>query len=122
MWSIIVPSVIAPILAAFVMTGMESLARPVPFWEKAADVGWDLCILGVGITGGIFTNPAVETTFGVTSAPVAAVIVILLDLGLAVAVLHIRKGRANISRLVGSSCFALGSLAVGLPASLTFMR
>ena len=120
MWSIIVPSVGVPLLFVLVMASVESLAKPTTFWNKMTDVGWDLCILGIGVTGGIFSNPIMEQRFGGSTSLITAIVVIAVDLGFGTGILHLKKRRDPADRITGSACIFLGCLAVGLPAGLTF--
>ena len=60
---IILPSVVIPLIAVIVMTIMEAAVRPSPLSEKMCDIGWDLCILGVGVTGGIFAHSEMKAIY-----------------------------------------------------------
>jgi hypothetical protein len=55
-----VGSVVIPFLFVIVMSGVEYLAKPRLLWELMTDVAWDLCILGIGVTGGLFSAPEME--------------------------------------------------------------
>jgi hypothetical protein len=122
MWSVILPTVGLPLVFTLVMTGIEGLARPAPFWEKMTDVGWDLCILGVGVTGGIFSNPAMAVAYGSVGALWTSIIVIGVNLGLSVSILYTKRGINPVTRKIGSICLGLGAMAVALPSGLTFWR
>ncbi len=52
---LIIGSVVIPFLFVIVMSGVEYLAKPRLLWDLMTDVGWDMCILGIGVTGGIFS-------------------------------------------------------------------
>ena len=120
MWHLIGTSVIIPLIYVLVMTGIEYLARPRPFWETVADASWDLCILGVGVTGGIFSNPAMKDQYG-DDALLAAVIVTGINIGFGIFIMILKK-TAGIGRVGASICMGLGILAVALPSGLTFWR
>jgi hypothetical protein len=61
---LIVGSVVIPFLFVLVMSGVEYLARPRLLWDLMTDVGWDMCILGIGVTGGIVSAPEMEKGWG----------------------------------------------------------
>ena len=117
----IVGSVIIPFLFVLVMSGLEYLAKKRPLWELMSDVAWDLCILGIGVTGGIFSTPEMEKGWGPEGSLRAAVIVIAVDLGAGVGVQVLRRDFGT-GRLAGSYSIALGIFAVALPSALTFWR
>ncbi len=118
---LIVGSVVIPFLFVLVMSGLEYLAKPRPLWELMSDVAWDLCILGIGMTGGIFSTPEMEKGWGAEGSLLAAVIVIAINLGAGIGI-QVLKRNLGTSRLVGNSCMTLGIFAVALPSALTFWR
>src|SRR5260221_7024731 len=122
MWSIILPSIIVPLVFLIVWIIIEITTGKEPFWESMAMAGRDLCILGIGVAGGIFANPEMERLYGSGAAPVyAALIVEATDLALAALVMYLRR-RDNVGRFEGTLSVVLGVLAVGIPAGLTFQR
>jgi hypothetical protein len=48
---LIIGSVVIPFLFVIVMSGVEYLAKPRSLWDLMTDVGWDMCILGIGVGG-----------------------------------------------------------------------
>src|SRR5439155_22057812 len=107
MWRILLPSVVVPLIAVIVMTIMEAAARPSPLWEKMCDIGWDLCILGVGVTGGIFVHSEMRTIYK-DYALVWAIIVMLLDIGLASVILLLRRRYDPVTARVGRAGIVFG--------------
>ena len=121
MGRLVVGSVLIPFLFVIVMSGVEYLAKPRLLWELMTDVGGDLCIPGIGVTGGIFATPETEKGWGSEGSLLAAVIVIAVNLlgGIGIQVL---KRNLGTGRLVGTSCIVLGIFAVALPSALSFWR
>jgi hypothetical protein len=106
-------------MAVILMNFIESL-RPMDFWDRMMNVGWELCILGVGVTGGIFSHPAMGKIYG-TFALYVAIAVIFLDLMLGVGVLKTKQGKIP-PKHAGIGCVIMGVLAVAVPSGLTFVR
>jgi hypothetical protein len=55
------------------------------------DVAWDLCILGIGVTGGIFSAPEMVKGWGPEGSLLAAVIVIAVNLVAGIGIQVLRK-------------------------------
>ena len=121
MGRLVAGSVLIPFLFVIVMSGVEYLAKPRLLWELMTDVGGDLYIPGIGVTGGIFATPEMEKGWGSEGSLLAAVIVIAVNLlgGIGIQVL---KRNLGTGRLVGTSCIVLGIFAVALPSALSFWR
>ena len=119
MVSLIVGAILVPFLFVAGVSGAEYLATPRRLWDVMADVGWDLCILGMGVAGGMSAAPEMAHGWGPEGALLAAVIVIAVNLlaGLGIRVLRRALGAG---RLVGNACLLLGVFAVALPSVLTF--
>jgi hypothetical protein len=118
---LIVGSVVIPFLFVIVMSGVEYLAKPRLLWDLMTDVGWDMCILGIGVTGGIFSAPEMEKHWGPESSLLAAVIVIAVNLVAGIGI-QILKRDLGTSRVVGTVGIVLGIFAVALPSALSFWR
>ena len=121
MGRLVIGSVLIPFLFVIVMSGVEYLAKPRLLWELMIDVGWDLCILGIGVTGSIFATPEMEKGWGSEGSLLAAVIVIAVNLLAGIGIQILRRN-LGAGRLVGNSSTALGLFAVALPSALTFWR
>src|SRR5260221_11681129 len=63
--------------------GWETIAR------KFLELGIDMCVLGIGVTGALFANDTIGQTLGKTTAPIA-VTMLLIDLIVAGTALHMR--------------------------------
>ena len=118
---LIVGSVVIPFLFVIVMSGVEYLAKPRLLWELMTDVAWDLCILGIGVTGGIFSALEMVKGWGPEGSLLAAVIVIAVNLVAGIGIQVLRRNLGT-GRLVGNCCVVLGVFAVMLPSALTFWR
>jgi len=118
---LIIGSVVIPFLFVIVMSGVEYLAKPRPLWDLMTDVGWDRCILGIGVTGGIFSAPEMEKGWGPEGSLLAAVIVIAVNLVAGISI-QILKRNLEAGRLAANSCMTLGLFAVALPSVLTLWR
>jgi hypothetical protein len=116
-----VGSVVIPFLFVIVMSGVEYLAKSRPLWELMTDVAWDLCILGIWVTGGLFSAPEIEKGWGPEGSLLTAVVVIAVNLVAGICIQVLRRNLAA-GRLVGNSCMVLGIFAVALPSILTFWR
>lgn len=119
MLAAVLPAIVIPVLALVVMTVVEGLAKPRPFWEKACDAGWDLCIFGVGLTGGIVVNPSVQQVYGPVVPGQVAIVLAFVNILLGCTVLIVRR-RRQPTRGVGLFCAGLGIFAVALPSAFTF--
>ena len=118
---LIIGSVVIPFLFVLVMSGVEYLAKPRLLWDLMADVGWDMCILGIGVTGGIFSAPEMEKGWGPEGSLLAAVIVIAVNLVAGIGI-QILKRDLGTGRVVGTLGIVLGIFAVALPSALSFWR
>jgi hypothetical protein len=118
---LIVGSVVIPFLFVIAMSGVEYLAKPRLLWDLMTDVGWDMCILGIGVTGGIFSAPEMEKGWGPEGSLLAAVLVIAVNLVAGIAI-QILKRDLGTGRVVGTVGIVLGIFAVALPSALSFWR
>lgn len=84
---------IIPVLAAFVMAGVESLVESLGWKQRLVKTGWDLCVLAVGSVAGIFAVPNVVGLLG-PRAVIDATVSCLLSLIAGVLIMHIRKTKA----------------------------
>ena len=118
---LIIGSVVIPFLFVIVMSGVEYLAKARLLWDLMTDVGWDMCILGIGVTGGIFSAPEMEKGWGPEGSLLAAVIVIAVNLVAGIGI-QILKRDLGTGRVVGTFGIVLGIFAVALPSALSFWR
>ncbi len=118
---LVVGSVVIPFLFVIAMSGVEYLAKPRLLWDLMTDVGWDMCILGIGVTGGIFSAPEMEKGWGPEGSLLAAVIVIAVNLVAGIGI-QILKRDLGARRVVDTLGIVLGIFAVALPSALSFWR
>jgi hypothetical protein len=118
---LVVGSVVIPFLFVIAMSRVEYLAKPRLLWDLMTDVGWDMCILGIGVTGGIFSAPEMEKGWGPEGSLLAAVIVIAVNLVAGIGI-QILKRDLGTRRVVGTLGIVLGIFAVALPSALSFWR
>jgi hypothetical protein len=81
-----------PLLAYLIMVKINAIAkdRKIPYGEWL-DISIELCILGMGSTGGIFVSNEIATYFG----PLALVTIIMFDLWLAASLVRRRQNRVK---------------------------
>src|SRR5690349_5609394 len=107
-----------PYVALLVLTIIEGKGG-IPSWEKRfIELGIDACILGIGVSGAIFSNQAVQKKLG-SEGPGWAVFLLLCTIGLTGLCLHQRdwtgateKNRARISIFIGLVILAVNTAMV----------
>jgi hypothetical protein len=105
-----------PIFVTFLMEAAESLVETLGWRVRLVRSGWDLCVLAVGSTGGIFTLPDVIDQWGGDSSTFFGMTSLLLAFFFAVLIIHIRKTEPKALR--GWQSFlaiGLGIAALSLP-------
>lgn len=115
--SFVVASAIGvPALAVGVMTIFESFGDKGNWRYRVGKLGWDLCVLSVGLVGGIFTNS--DVAGGFKNKPALGLGIsfsFLCCLAAAGLVMHVRRPK----RLTGRRALialALGGAALAIPA------
>jgi len=119
--TLVIAAAALPLLFVIIMTFAEWLVDPKPFWEVAVQTGWDMCILGLGLAAGLFTNRDFVTLIGGSLAVVATSSVLGIDLLFALVVLSLKKYR-KFSAAGGSFSVTLGVLAVAIPCLLLLVE
>ncbi|MEA2339167.1 MAG: hypothetical protein QOE82_3174 [Thermoanaerobaculia bacterium] len=115
--TVVIAAAALPLLFLVIMTFAEWLVDPEPFWEVAVQTGWDMCILGLGLAAGLFTDRDFVALIGGSLAVVATSSLLGLDLFFALIVLALKKYR-KFSPAGGSFSVTLGVLAVAIPCVL----
>ena len=87
--------------------GWDTVAR------KFLELGIDMCVLGIGVTGALFANDAVEHKLGNATAPIA-VTMLLIDLIVAGLSLHMRTTKFWVERTRATVSIFLGVLIIGI--------
>jgi len=111
----ILSAIIVPILATIVMGLMRTIGRDLHWGVLAEELGWDFCVLGLGLVGAAATSPLAREVPGLTA------MLTLTNVLLGIVVLHLRASRwhQNIVRL---TCVVCGVLAVGLPCVVALVK
>ncbi|HSY51914.1 MAG TPA: hypothetical protein VLC46_24140 [Thermoanaerobaculia bacterium] len=115
--TVVIAAAALPLLFLVIMTFAEWLVDPKPFWQVAVQTGWDMCILGLGLAAGLFTDRDFVAQTGGSMAVVATSFVLGIDLFFALVVLALKKYR-RFSPAGGSFSVTLGVLAVAIPCLL----
>lgn len=114
-----VTSVLLPVLFVLVMTGVETLAEPyVAAQDRAFRIGWDLCVLALGVAGSVFSLPQIISAYSPELAVVLGWLSMALSLGGAVVIAHLKRtrvfpaARTCASVLIGGGALVLPSYAL----------
>jgi hypothetical protein len=109
-----------PYLALLALTVLEGRGGWNSFARKFLELGIDMCVLGIGVTGALFANDHVADHLG-HSATAAAISMLLIDLILAGFALHLRTAPEmwNERQRAAASIF-LGVLILAVNASIVF--
>lgn len=110
-----------PYLALLALTVLEGRGGWNTFARKFLELGIDICVLGIGVTGALFANDQIADHLG-HGATAAAVSMVLIDLILTGFALHLRseppiwseRVRATISIFLGVLILAINSTIVFL--------
>jgi hypothetical protein len=113
-------SIVLPLVFMIVLGLAESLVEEKKFWDRAKDISWDLCVLGIGLTGGLFSDRQFVAYYR-RFAPIVTAAVIGFDLLFAILILIFKK-RYRESAGYGKISVLLGLLAIGMPASVLIWR
>lgn len=107
---------VIPIFATFVMEVAESLVESLGWRIRLGRTGWDLCVLAVGSTGGIFTLPGVIAQWGTDWSVSLGVLVLLVAVVCGLFVIHLRKTKpAEVKGWQAILAVSLGMTALALP-------
>src|SRR5262249_35445390 len=108
-------ALIFPIIAALVMTAIESLVETLGWRQRMLKGGWDLCVLAVGSIAGIFGIPKVVDQWGTRAVPLC-ILATFVALFSGILILHIRKKASDKpTGLQGFISLVLGGAALVLP-------
>lgn len=112
---------VLPLIFLGVLTLAKWVVEEKPFWERAVDVGWDMCILGVGLAAGLFSDKEYIDYVGGQMAVFATSSVLGVDLIFAFLILLMIKHKRFTARF-GTLGVMLGVLAVAVPCGLLMWR
>ena len=107
-----------PVLSIILFSILEAVGGTTSLWENCSKVGLDLCIVSIGIVGGMFANPQLLKRMQQASA-VIAITIILVNLILAGVVMAVQKRLSSWSdrRKAYASLF-FGVFAVAVPSGM----
>lgn len=118
---VIVGAAVLPLMFLGVLTLAKWVVEDKPFWHRAVDVGWDMCILGVGLAAGLFSDREFVNYFGGQIAVFATSGVLACDLIFAFLILLMMKHQ-KYTAAPGTLAVVLGVLAVSVPCVLLMWR
>lgn len=121
LWLVIFASAGLPLLFLCVLTYAEYVVEEKPFWEVTVKIAWDMTILGIGLTGGLFSDNSFLQHFSPRAAVLLTGTVIAVDFACALTVLLLKK-RKKFTKAYGILSIVLGVTAVGVPCGLLFWR
>lgn len=117
----VIGAAVLPLIFLLVLTIAEWLVDTKTFWTVAVQIGWDMCILGVGLAAGLFADPSFIGSIGAQAAVYATSCVLGVDLVLALVILGFKK-RQKFSRGPGTLAVILGVLTVAIPCLLLILE
>lgn len=115
-------AILVPMLALLVMSAMEGLGereQNIRWRDRVAKLGWDVCVLAIGVAGGIFANGSVLTPFRDKPKLVSLVeaATMLLCLACGVGTIYIRR-KEPVSGRLALLAAVLGGAALAVPIYL----
>jgi hypothetical protein len=90
---VVVVALVLPTIATLAMEVAESLIETLGWKIRVARTGWDLCVLAVGSTGGVFTLPGVEERWGTDWSIALGLIALMVAFICGLFIIHLRKTR-----------------------------
>jgi len=114
-------SVVIPGVAVILFSIIEALGGSNTLWQQAKRVGLDLCILSIGIVGGLFSNVRVASQFGTTATPQLSVLLVLINLMLAGSIMLIDKRFQWDERLKACLSVFFGVVTVAIPSGIVLL-
>jgi hypothetical protein len=110
-----------PYLALLALTVLEGRGGWDSFARKFLELGIDMCVLGIGVTGALFANDQVADHLG-HSATATAITMVLIDLILTGFALHLRsEPQIWDERLRATSRIFLGVLILAINTTIVFL-
>ena|SRR5215213_11856029 len=96
---------------------LEWLVSNPTFNEGVMDVGVNACILGMGVTGALFSTREIGQKIGVEGFAIA-IIILFLDLILVGICLHLRKNATTVGYGRALLALVLGLLSLGINSGI----
>lgn len=115
---LIASAVVIPVLSIILFALLEAVGGSRGLWATLCKVGLDLCIVSIGIVGGMFLHQPLVARMG-PSAPIVAMVVSLTEMILAATVMLVEKRwpRLRLETKAYISIF-VGAFAVALPSGI----
>jgi len=102
-----------PYGALLVIAIYERLATTYTLNKGALELGINACILGIGVSGALFSTPEVGKNIGVSGIALT-VIILFADLAITGLCLHLRKNEHIVSFGKAAWAVFLGLLSLGI--------
>ncbi len=114
-------NILLPFFFVIIMNAMESLVDNMTWPTKLTKVGWDTCVLAMGVTGGIFSDAVIVNAYKPQGAIVIGLFSVGISLLMAILIALLRK-RNPVAGWKALAALALGGCALGLPTYEAFAR
>ena len=109
-----------PYGALIVIAIYEALSTSHTFNKGVLEAGVNACILGIGVTGALFSTPEIGKKIGISGFAIAFV-VLLVDLALVGFCLHLRKKGDNVGYGRAILSILLGLLSIGINTGIVIL-
>lgn len=119
MSNVFLSSVAIPFVFLLLMSLVKKLVHSGSQEVFVAELGWDLSILAVGISGAIFSAESITGSYG-EARILYGYFVLAMTMGLGVSVASIRYKTNPLTEKPASLCLALGLTAVAIPSGIVF--
>lgn len=107
---------VIPLGATFLMEIAEAIPESLGWRVRLCRTGWDLCVLAVGSTGGIFTLPGVLNGWGAELAVIYGIGSLIIAVMCGLCNIHIRKTKPDdLTGMQAYLSIGLGVAALVLP-------
>ena len=106
-----------PVIFTLIMSGMEALyEQEERIRFRIAKTGWDLCVLSLGLAGGVFANTSGGLALNQGSEDVLVVVcAVAMSLVMALIIAFLRRRPEHMTPMRAVVCCALGGFALGVP-------
>jgi hypothetical protein len=120
----IVIVIVIPLLFVVAMHLMEFVSDRAVVWQRRLmKLGWDICVLAMGLTGGLFADDAIFRSASSLSplAPIGLLLLsVVASLLAAIVILSLRQSAPVGWRAF--LCLTLGSCTLALPVYIALFR
>ena len=102
-----------PYAALLVIAIYEALATTYTLNKGVLELGINACILGIGVSGALFSTPEIAKNIGVSNIALT-VIILFADLAITGLCLHLRKNGSIVSFGKAALGIFLGLISLGI--------